>query len=281
MFWNANGLLNHQQKLQAILDINKIDVCLISDTHFTKQSFIKFRGYKIYHTSHPGNAARGGSAIIVKDNIYHNEEVKIEAEDIQATALNIKTKKYNTVMASLYSPSKHNIKAERYAELFKNIGNRFIIGGNFNAKHTHWGSRLLTTKGRELLKAVNECKCEAISTGKPMYWPTDTKKIPDLIDFYVTKNISSNYVQIEDNLELNSDHTPIILTLSESIIQKQCNPVLVSKKTDWEGFRMTTEEMIQLSVPVQTEEQLDYEVEKFVKDIQQSAWEDTPESKEG
>jgi exonuclease III len=138
MSWNANGLLNQQQELQAILDINKIDVCLISETHFTKQSFIRFRGYKIYHTIHPRNAARYGSVIIVKDNIYHNGEVKIEAEDIQATVLNIKTKKYNIIMASLYSPPKHNIKAERYVELFKNIGNRFIIGGDFSAKHTHW-----------------------------------------------------------------------------------------------------------------------------------------------
>ena len=101
--------------------------------------------------------------------------------------------------------------------------------------------------------------------GKPTYWPTDTEKIPDLIDFYVTKNISSNYIQIEDNLELNSYHTPTVLTLSESIIQKPCNPVLVCKKTNWKGFRMTIEERIQLSVPLQTEEQLYYEVEKLSK----------------
>jgi exonuclease III len=92
MAWNANGLLNHKYELQAILDINKIDVCLISETHFTKQSFIKFRGYKVYHTTHPRNAARGGCVVIVKDNIHHNEEDKIEAEDIHRTALNITTK---------------------------------------------------------------------------------------------------------------------------------------------------------------------------------------------
>lgn len=33
---------------------------------------------------------------------------------------------------------------------------------------------------------------------------------------------------------------------------------------------------IQLSVPLQTEYQLDSEVEKFVNDIQHSAWESTP-----
>jgi len=42
-----------------------------------------------------------------------------------------------------------------------------------------------------------------------MYWPTDTDKIPYLIDFYIIKNISSNYTQIENNLELSSDHSNI------------------------------------------------------------------------
>jgi hypothetical protein len=53
---------------------------------------------------------------------------------------------------------------------------RFIIGSDFNAKHTHWGSRLITAKGRELYKAVTDTGCEIVSTGKPTYWPTDPKK---------------------------------------------------------------------------------------------------------
>lgn len=65
MEWNANGLLQHRQELQTVLDVEKIDVCLITETHFTKESFIKFRGYKICHITHPGNSARGGSAIII------------------------------------------------------------------------------------------------------------------------------------------------------------------------------------------------------------------------
>jgi hypothetical protein len=55
--------------------------------------------------------------------------------------------------------------------------------------------------------------------------------------------------------------------------------MLVNKKTDWDGFRTAIEERIQLMVPLQTEEQLDFEVNKFVNDIQQSAWDNTPEIK--
>jgi hypothetical protein len=34
--------------------------------------------------------------------------------------------------------------------------------------------------------------------------------------------------------------------------------MLVNKKTDWESFRMKIEERIQLTVPLQTEEQLEF-----------------------
>ena len=53
----------------------------------------------------------------------------------------------------------------------------------------------------------------------------------------------------------------------------------MNKKTDWEGFWMTIDEKIQLSVPIQTEEKLEFEVETFINDIQQGAWENTPDIK--
>ena len=118
-----------------------------------------------------------------------------------------------------------------------------------------------------------------MSTGKPTYWPTDPGKIPDLIIFFIIKNIPAHYLQIEESHDLNSDHSPILQTLRENIIQKENNPVLVNRRTDWESFRQSLEEKINLMVPLRNEEQLDREVEIFLVDIQQSAWENTPEIK--
>jgi predicted ATP-dependent endonuclease of OLD family len=55
--------------------------------------------------------------------------------------------------------------------------------------------------------------------------------------------------------------------------------VLTNRRTDWESFRQTLEEKINLLVPLRSEEQLDKEVKKFIVDIQQSAWVNTPEIK--
>jgi endonuclease/exonuclease/phosphatase family metal-dependent hydrolase len=129
------------------------------------------------------------------------------------------------------------LKKYEYLEFLGHLGKRLIVDGDFNAKNTHWDSRLTTTIGRELLSAIQEARCEAMTTGKPTYWPTDPGKIPDLIDFFIIKNIPANYLQTEESHDLNSDHSPILLVLSENIVQKVHNPVLTNRRTDWESFR--------------------------------------------
>lgn len=133
MSWNANGLLKHKDELQVILNLNEIDICLISETHFTNQSFLKLKGYNIYHTIHPNNTARGGSAIIIKDSIKHSEEAKFSTQEIQATAVNVQTQTYSLIVAGMYSPPRHSIKKDFYTKFLKTFGDRFIVGGDFNA----------------------------------------------------------------------------------------------------------------------------------------------------
>jgi len=137
MAWNANGLLRHQQELQAVLDTEKVDLCLVSGKHFTKHPYIKFRGYKVYHTIHPENSAREETAVIINENIHHHEEMKYETEGIQATAVHIKASNYSIFTVGIYCPPKHPLKKYEYLEFLGQLGNRFIMGGNFNAKNTH------------------------------------------------------------------------------------------------------------------------------------------------
>jgi hypothetical protein len=54
---------------------------------------------------------------------------------------------------------------------------------------------------------------EVHTTGKPTYWPTDVNKIPVLLDFFVSKHLSSNFIDVTEEFDLDSDHPPIVLTL--------------------------------------------------------------------
>lgn len=174
---------------------------------------------------------RGGSAIIMKD-ILHHEEIEYETREIQATAVSVNIGHEQTTLVATYCPPRYLFKMNQYLNFLSNQENEFIIGGDFNAENTHWGSRLTTIKSKELSEAMKEYKCEALSTGKPTYWPTDPDKIPDLIGFFIIKDISARFLQIEERLDMNSDHSPITLIFSENIIKKGNIPKLTNKLTD-------------------------------------------------
>lgn len=156
------------------------------------------------------------------------------------------------------------------------MGNRFIAAGDYNAKHMLWGSRITLTKGRELLKSIKLLKLSTVSPGAPTYWPSDRDKIPDLIDFGVTKGISNKYIHSESCLELSSDHTPVIVTLQKEIIITPRKCVLCTKKTNWELFRNIINNTLNTQIKLESRDDIIHAVEDFVLTVQNAAWDSTP-----
>jgi hypothetical protein len=64
--WNANGLVRHVQKIILFLNINQIDILLISESHATDLTVLK-----IPNSNHPDGTAHAGSAIIIKSKLKH------------------------------------------------------------------------------------------------------------------------------------------------------------------------------------------------------------------
>lgn len=276
--WNANGLSQHISELTTFLNNENIDICLVSETHFPQvpNYNIKIPNFICYHAPHPADKARGGSAVLIKENLKHYEEGKFTNEKMQVTTISIALKRKELKIAAIYCPPRCSPTQEDFAELLNSLGHNFVIGGDFNAKHTHWGSRLITTKGKKLFQAGRNYNCEFLSSGSPTYWPSDPNKIPDLIDFFISKGIKRNYTNVESNDDLSSDHTPVILSLGEWEVQEKCNPKLTNKRTNWIEFREKLENFINLRSPLETVDQIDKEVEQFIADVQQAAEESTP-----
>jgi hypothetical protein len=66
------------------------------------------------------------------------------------------------------------------------------------------------------------------------------------------------------------------LTISDKIITKDHNPVLTNKHTDWDYFNHLLKSNINLSVPLKTADQLEWELNAFTTAIQEAAWNSTP-----
>ena len=143
--------------------------------------------------------------------------------------------------------------------------------------HILWGSRLTTTKGRELLKVIQEQNYSYLTTGTPTYWPTDGNKTPDLLDFFVTKGISPSYADIQP-YDLTSDHSPVIATISTSIITRKPTPRLHNSKTNWETYRQIIQEKAKLPIKLKDQEHVELETNNLINMLQNAAKEATPNS---
>jgi hypothetical protein len=181
-FWNTNGL-HHHAELKTFLSLHNIDIMLISETHFTEKSQLRIPNYAVYNSNHPTGAARGGSAIIIKRSIKHHQLHSHTHDFLQATSVSVEYSIGPLTVSAVYLPPRHKLKQVQLTAFYNTLGRRFSAGGDYNAKHTDWGSRLITPRGREVLKTMEQLNLQHLFTGEPIYWPSDRNKLLDLQDF--------------------------------------------------------------------------------------------------
>ena len=251
---------------------------MVSETRFTIKNYFKLNGYKIYDTKHPDGTAHGGTAVIIKTHLKHYELQEYRTDHIQATSVCVEEFSSKMVVSAVYCPPKHNIKKIQFSNFFETLGEKFLAGGDYNAKHTKWGSRLTTGKGKQLCEAMFENNLDFSSSGHPTYWPTDRKKIPDLLDFCITKKIPRACIQAQNTYELSSDHSPVIFTLSSNVMVSKSPIRLTNKHTNWKLFKFLTELNINRSFASKSTTEIDRAIDALTKTLEAAAIESTPYS---
>jgi len=218
--WNINGLAKHFQEIKAFILNQYIDILLVSKTHFINKSYLRIPGYILYHTMHPDGKTHGKINLIIKSSIKHYEINKHQRDFLHGTSDITKVWNGCITTSAVYSPLKYVIKSEQYITFLETIGNRFIAAGDYNAKHTQWGSKPTSSRGRELLKAIDTMNLSTVSTGEPIYWSTDSKNISDLPDFGISRSIPKNSCSTESCLDLSSGHSPVIIILNNKVTKE-------------------------------------------------------------
>lgn len=148
--WNANGVSRHKNELAQFLFEKNIDVMLLSETHLTDKHNFHIPGYLFYATNHPDGKAHGGTGILIRSRIKHHLYNRTEMDYLQSTSISMQSSSGPVTLAAVYCPPRFVVSEDQFSEFFNSLGERFIADGDYNAKHTHWGSRLLTPKGKQL-----------------------------------------------------------------------------------------------------------------------------------
>jgi len=134
ILWNANGLKQNEPDLPHLLIQSKIDIALITETHYTPSTnhFV----FQVYRADHPDGTTHAGSAILVSNQIQHFPLQILQRPSIQATNIQIVLNHIPTTLSSAYCPPLPAITPPQIKNFLKSIGRSFIAGGDFYAKIT-------------------------------------------------------------------------------------------------------------------------------------------------
>ncbi|KAL4085123.1 hypothetical protein QTP88_027415 [Uroleucon formosanum] len=180
---------------------------------------------------------------------------------------------------ALYSPPHHNISNATFTDYFNTIKNNFIIGGDYNAKHNAWGCRTNNPRGIVLYNFVNANNFNVLAPPGPTYWPSSPAKNPDILDIFETKIPSNLHCLTKNILELNSDHSSVILNVSATVFARVEPPRLFSPLTDRLEFQNIINQRIGLKIKLKSNYDIDEAVNNLTMLIQSATWEATKPNK--
>lgn len=130
---NTNGLANHKNELITTLNEKRIDLAIISETHFTSNTKFSIPGYTIIPANHPDNTAHAGAAILIRSPIQFTPLPSINEDFLQAAAINIKLNHVPITLVASYCPPKHKITQTQFENFFNGVSQYFIVGGDLTA----------------------------------------------------------------------------------------------------------------------------------------------------
>ena len=214
-------------------------------------------GFSIYRNDR--NSKGGGVALLINNNILHNEVILPQIPNTQAVGVEINCNNIMLLLVQIYI-TQNKLSPSDLNKIFQ-LRNKVIIMGDFNARLPEWNCFSSNSNGTSL---INFCLNKHIKIAAPDL-PRHHPKIdrPSIIDFFLIKNYD-NYTRPVTECILSSDHNPVLLNLNDNVDQRIRNRIHDYKNVLWHKFRKYIDENINLSFHISTKEQVGQKVTELI-----------------
>lgn len=270
--WNAAGLSNKLAEMKMFLHRNNVDIMLVSETHLLDTDNINISGYDIYMANHPSNRRRGGAATFIKRSIRHMALSSVPNPKIQYSPIVVALHNNSSInIAAAYFPPGNIWTSDDFRNLFRSMGKKFIIAGDWNAKSSWWGNARACSRGTALLQCIQQNRYNILATGSPTHFPFNSRHSPSAIDFGVYGGIRHNLITINASYDLGSDHLPLQIDLLDSPPILHTKPQLLPNYASIRKFQTWLNNHVLIDTEIQSAADIDDCVEIFERNVNLAA----------
>ncbi|KAH8392476.1 hypothetical protein KR215_009331, partial [Drosophila sulfurigaster] len=195
---------------------------------------------------------------------------------IQMSSIKVATGLGYMEVSAIYCPPRHKIEERHFTEILASCGQRFLVGGDWNARHWMWGDTYNSPRGRELVESISVSRAKILATGSPTRYPYVPNHTATCIDFALYHGILDSQINICQSWDLESDHLALIVNLLTNGTNVRPSPRLITSRTDLITFKHILNNSFQLNSTLDTKEDIENAVEILTENIHRAASASTP-----
>nr|CAI5817867.1 unnamed protein product [Callosobruchus analis] len=211
--WNADGLKDVAKKRELATILGELSIDVIRCDRLTGRG--------------------GGTAVVVKRNVDYCRGVNPILTSIESTSVVVNMEDgYSLKLISTYGICGGRIHEADLDSLLDFTG-PLIAVGDWNAKHSSWGSRRNCPSGIRIYNHSLNSNFFIHSTVEPTHYPYNPEHAPDVIDFAMSRNCHYQ-IDIQVSHDLHSDHLPIILEVG---MQVENGDDVTVRRINWETYK--------------------------------------------
>jgi Reverse transcriptase (RNA-dependent DNA polymerase)/Endonuclease-reverse transcriptase len=274
--WNAQSIRGKKLEFFDFLICEEIDIALVSETWLNQSISFAHADFTTYRLDRiEGN--HGGVAIFVRRSLKHNLLPSFNTEVIETIGINVSTSRGDISFVSCYFPGSNNSRILRSfrndLDILQSIPGNYVLAGDFNARHQHWGCIRANRAGPVLFDQMLRSDFSIYFPNSPTYFPSQDGYTPSVLDLVLTNGLRE-ILNIETVDALNSDHVPVFFEVGCDVLTTPVHHVPCYKNADWNYFRRLLSESINLrgmsASSLHTMEMIDEAIDGLVERIIQA-----------
>ena len=207
---NVNGMKGKIRSLESLLEAEKIQIALITETELKEKQKRNIKGYKWKGKNRINKDGGGVGILITKDLEKHvlEDNNGEDHESVETQWIKLECRPKNISIGVFYGPQE-NEKLEKTKEIYEKLENQItqklvesemILGGNFNTKlkiEKQTEKQEQSRNGKILQELINRKDLDPITTkanlGKWTRYEWNNKEKKSTVDYIVTtRNIARN-----------------------------------------------------------------------------------------
>lgn len=202
--WSCNDIQNKQAELKQMTLELKPQVILIQESHLKPKLIFKIKNYNAYRNDYIDSLKTSGRVLTLVHENYNSTELTQIQTLMQAVNIQVNINESKQInMSNLYIPEHFTLKVDHIESVLSQVGNPYIIPGDFNAHHNLWGSAHTAARGRVIEACILNHNNLTLLNDHQRHQPTHL-------------NLSKGTLS---NIDLASASTPLIPNMNWEVIQ--------------------------------------------------------------